>query len=272
MNRWEFLKDNIPRYQSNPFIDEIVITDENGNDADKIFNTFDDQSKLKVIINPQRLGCFRNKIKSILSASNDCVAIIDSDNFADVNYFEAFFKYIERNHYNNMHIYSPDDSIPDFSFKTFSNWKINRDNVLNFFEHHHSSNVLINQGNYILSKSLVQKIDFSLYDNEIKSFNSADVMLLNYMFFKHIPNFTLNVVPNMSYNHVVHSDSIVLQNPKHQESVIELFRMYYKLHNKIPPFDIKKKKNNNFPMNKTLFSFTAAATGLLILLLTLRKN
>ncbi len=271
MNRWFFLQQNIPKYLNNPFIDEIVITDENGNDASKLKEHFPNQPKLKVIVNEKRLGCFKNKIKSVLSASNDCVALIDSDNFADINYFEKFIKYIENKPYNNLHIYSPDDSIPDFSFKKFSGWEITRQNVLDFFERDNSSHVLINQGNYILSKTLVQKINFLNYEREITSLgSSADVMLTNYIFFNEIPEFRIHIVPGMSYYHVVHDDSIVLLNKNHMDSVRELFRMYYKLHNRRPPFDLKKKTNNNsIKINKNTLTMAA---GLFFILFALKRK
>ena len=31
MDRWNFLKVSLPKYLENPYIDEIVISDENGN-------------------------------------------------------------------------------------------------------------------------------------------------------------------------------------------------------------------------------------------------
>jgi 6-pyruvoyl tetrahydropterin synthase/QueD family protein len=44
-------------------IDEIVITDENGNDAKKIYHSFSNNSKLKVYTNIKQIGPFLNKLK-----------------------------------------------------------------------------------------------------------------------------------------------------------------------------------------------------------------
>jgi hypothetical protein len=42
IDRWDFLSVNLPKYLANPYINEIIITDENGNDAKKIKETFDE--------------------------------------------------------------------------------------------------------------------------------------------------------------------------------------------------------------------------------------
>ena len=42
--------------------------------------------------NESRLGPFRNKFKSIKLANSKWIALIDSDNFADNDYFRMCFK------------------------------------------------------------------------------------------------------------------------------------------------------------------------------------
>ena len=60
MDRWDFLKINLPQYLANPYISEIIISDENGRDAEKIRATFNDP-KIRVSVNETRLGPFLNK-------------------------------------------------------------------------------------------------------------------------------------------------------------------------------------------------------------------
>ena len=53
LNRFDdFLSKNLPKYLTNELITEIIITDENGNDVNKIKNTFTND-KLKLLINDQ---------------------------------------------------------------------------------------------------------------------------------------------------------------------------------------------------------------------------
>ena len=50
MDRWDFLKVNLPQYLTNPYISEIIISDENGHDAEKIRATFNDP-KIHISVN-----------------------------------------------------------------------------------------------------------------------------------------------------------------------------------------------------------------------------
>jgi hypothetical protein len=70
MNRWGFLKNNIPKYLENPYINEIVICDETGEDAALILTHFINP-KIKVFTNEQRLGGYLNKNKVVSLATND---------------------------------------------------------------------------------------------------------------------------------------------------------------------------------------------------------
>lgn len=69
-NRWKFLQNYIPKYLTNPYIDEIVICDENGEDKKLIETTFPKNSKIRVYQNSAILGPFRNKQKVASLAKN----------------------------------------------------------------------------------------------------------------------------------------------------------------------------------------------------------
>jgi hypothetical protein len=66
----EFLSKNLQKYLENPYIDEIIINDENGNDFEKINNNFKNE-KLKVFKNETILGPFLNKIDVLKKAKNN---------------------------------------------------------------------------------------------------------------------------------------------------------------------------------------------------------
>ena len=60
MDRYDsFLIANLPKYLSNKRINEIVISDENGNDVKKIQKDFPNSNKLKLFVNTERLGHFK---------------------------------------------------------------------------------------------------------------------------------------------------------------------------------------------------------------------
>lgn len=65
MDRFDdFLSKYLIDYLDNEYISEIIITDENGNDIEKIKHAFPDNQKLVLIKNNERLGPFLNKIKA----------------------------------------------------------------------------------------------------------------------------------------------------------------------------------------------------------------
>ena len=89
MERFDtFLKVNLLKYLDDKNIDEIIICDETGNDIDKINNFFPNNQKLRLFKNETRLGPFANKLKACSLAKNEWIALIDSDNFADTDYFQ----------------------------------------------------------------------------------------------------------------------------------------------------------------------------------------
>ena len=92
----EFLSRYLPQYLDNNLINEIIITDENGNDIDKIQKMFNNE-KLRLFKNDKRLGPFLNKLSACSKAKNEWIVLIDSDNFADKNYFNVAKDYIEKN-------------------------------------------------------------------------------------------------------------------------------------------------------------------------------
>jgi len=77
IDRFEsFLNKNIPKYLENELIDEIIISDENGNDVNLLKEHYPDNSKLKLFKNDKILGPFLNKIKACSYAKNEWILII----------------------------------------------------------------------------------------------------------------------------------------------------------------------------------------------------
>lgn len=224
MDRFDkYLSKSLPQYLNNEFIDEIIICDENGNDATKINNSFPNHPKLNVIINETRLGPFYNKIKCCKLAKNVWIALIDSDNFADVDYFQKINAYINNNVLGNNTILSPDYASEIFQWKhlsKFPNNVINKDTFnkmkeLDEINSKNKTNVgvishLMNIGNYVLNKSIIVNLD----TDTNKSFNSNsysfDVVLFNYLCFSQL-NMNFILVKDTQYQHLASQDSIYLQ-------------------------------------------------------------
>ena len=73
MRRWVFLEKYIPLYLENPYIDEIVIVDETGEDYAKIVSKYSSEPKIRVYQNDKCLGPFLNKLKCMNYATNDWI-------------------------------------------------------------------------------------------------------------------------------------------------------------------------------------------------------
>jgi len=212
MDRWPFLQKNLPKYLENPYIAEIVISDENGNDV-KMIETHYDNSKLKLFINKSRLGAFKNKRIAVSKASYPWVCLVDSDNFIPISYFEAAVKVIDPSNPNM--IYSPSYTFPQSNHPGF-NWRdmigeiFTPDNYKIIWKKYKNSNVIINTGNYIVSKELFMRAehpnDGTDYDTRC---SCIDVLYQNYLIFKN--GGSLMVVSGMEYDHIVHPGSYYIR-------------------------------------------------------------
>jgi hypothetical protein len=213
-NRWNFLKINIPKYLDNPFIDEIVICDENGNDAKMIEETYKDNEKIKVYVNDRILGPFFNKRKVTSLAKNDFVCLMDSDNFAPLSYFEAWNTYIKENDLKENTVYFPCKTIQQPNHDGFDYRSLigsyNFEESKKIF-HNQLFVMMLNTGNYIFNKNFFMKAesDYSLEDMD-KSYKVCDVLYQNYLLLSKC-DAILTLVPNMEYDHIVHGGSYYME-------------------------------------------------------------
>jgi hypothetical protein len=215
--RWNFLKENLPKYLENPYINEIIITDETGEDVEQIQKYFQNP-KLKLFVNEKRLHAFLNKRESVLKASNEWVCLIDSDNFAPIEYFEAWKNYIEQNGLDSNTIYAPsrtfkENNYDGFDYSHFLNIEININNVKDIYSKI-SGNGLLNTGNFILNKNLY--LSYNPTNEDIQLVNACpalECLYQNYLFFTKC-NAKMFVISKMEYHHIVHDDSLYLSTYK----------------------------------------------------------
>jgi hypothetical protein len=220
LNRFDvFLNGYIEKYLqflNDGAIDEIIISDENGNDYYKILEKYGDSNpNLRVYKNKTVLGVFLNKLKVCSYASNNFIALIDSDNFCDIEYFTKSKKYILN---NNLQIsekpllLSPSFAKPSFNFKHFENALITRNTIENY-ENMNGFPTLMNLGNYILTKNITDNITYDT--NLLKNLSACDVQYFNLSAFRQFSNLEFHVVKDLEYQHVVHSDSEYMKTINH---------------------------------------------------------
>jgi hypothetical protein len=220
MDRFDnFLSKYLVKYLENEYINEIIITDENGNDIEKIQRAFPDNNKLILIKNEIRLGPFLNKISACSAAKNEWIVLMDSDNFADKDYFLIAKKCIEEviGEQKNI-ILAPSKALPNFDYSHLSGiiYKKGSFNKNNYFEathkkHHNSpSTTLMNTGNYVINRNLIYNLNLSLEKDNIQKSSACDVIYFNTLLFEQL-DLNMYVVPNLEYQHVVHNGSIYIQ-------------------------------------------------------------
>jgi hypothetical protein len=243
MNRYDlFLSRFLSKYIENPLIDEIIITDETGEDAMKIWSSeFASSPKLQVFINDKRLGVFQNKQKALSCAKNEWIALIDSDNFADEDYFEEAKKYILSQKPSVISIISPSEARPGFnssdfqehagfSFPEFAGKIIDRRLLRSTNEILlRTSNItlLMNTGNFIINKFLVDNLRLNNEDSILISKNFwFDVIYHVTLLFEQL-DLNFHVCPNMYYRHSVHDESLYIttctENTEESKVIYERF-------------------------------------------------
>jgi len=220
MDRFDkFLSKFLVKYLQNEYVSEIIITDENGNDIEKIKNTFVSNEKLVLIKNEKQLGPFLNKLKACSYAKNEWIVLMDSDNFAYKDYFITAKKYIEEKIGEEKNIIlSPCKASPNFDYSHLSGFiykkgSFNQNNNLEkelIQKKNSSSTTLMNTGNYILNKYLVNNLNLQKEINNISKSSSCDVIYFNTLLFEQL-DLNMHIVPNLEYSHVVHNGSIYIQ-------------------------------------------------------------
>ena len=213
LNRWSFLEKNIPKYLENELISEIIISDENGNDIKLIQEHFPNHSKLKLFKNDTILGPFLNKIKCCKHSSNEWIALIDSDNFADLDYFTKASEYISSNIslLNKESIIAPSFASPNFDYEFLTNVILTKNNIRNYNNVNPMFNCFVNTGNYILNKNLIHNLNVDRELELIKTSSACDVKFMNTLFLEQFPNLNIHIVKKMEYEHVVHDESVYLK-------------------------------------------------------------
>lgn len=239
MDRFDnFLIQYLPKYLEMDLINEIVISDENGNDAAKIREAFPDNPKLRIFVNESCLGPLLNKVRVCSHASNEWIALIDSDNFADQDYFIAAKDYLDKHisvDQKNI-ILAPCRGNPDFNWTHLTGfiYKMgsfveNRriEEQIRLYPSAGHSSTLMNTGNYIINKYLIDNIDFSK-DPNIPKTDPCDVIYFNKTLFEKL-DMNLHVVPNMEYTHSIHPDSIY--SKKHMQFWDFIVHVHDEFHN-----------------------------------------
>jgi hypothetical protein len=206
--RWDFLRENIPRYLANPFVAEIVISDETGEDVAEIKRAYPNESRLVCSVNAKQLGPFLNKEKAVSLAMSEWVCVVDSDNFVPLEYFVAWSSqaldantvfFPEKTNRMSNHA--------GFNYNVYDGVDVTADTMAASYAKKGGA-YLFNTANYIVNRAtyLAAVHNESVVKEGDKKSSCCHMMYKNYLLLRNGVRF--HVVPGMIYWHVVHQGSL----------------------------------------------------------------
>jgi hypothetical protein len=231
MNRWSFLEKNIPQYLANPLIDEIVVCDETGTDCALLAERFKNP-KLKLFTNSERLGAFRNKEQAVRNASNDWIALIDSDNFSPSSYFDAWIAYIKTNPMTPNTVYAPSRTIPTkdhggFNLQHYIGKTLTKQTYRSLI----SDNLLetvINMGNYIVNRKFYLNSSDPTYASLFPIINAWEAKLRTWLLLNQGAKYVFPA--GFEYSHTVHNESLYLTTKneiyKYNSTITDMYNTF----------------------------------------------
>jgi glycosyltransferase involved in cell wall biosynthesis len=224
MRRWSsFLEKSIPQYLEYDLVSHVVICDETGEDAKAILESpYANHPKLKVHVNPKRLGAYLNKRSCIEKAPSDWVAVLDSDNIFSEEFFETAYSALQKESFNPKLVLASADNVRLF-VKTgkeekrtahFSGLRITRANWNSVLQMP-DWNFLLNDGNYIVHKSQLTSLNPKY---TLEQVYASDAILAAKQFVQ--AGCTYYLVSGLWYIHTVHDDSEWLKTDRQSTYVL----------------------------------------------------
>lgn len=211
MRRWNFLQKTLPIYLAHPFITNVVICDETGEDIDAIeASSFAGNPKLKLYRNETRLGIYHNKRKCIQMTPTEWVAVLDSDNIFPAAFFDNLEAIWKKEGALVTHFYGAGNSVfldEDKSkashnpLKGFGGMKLEKTNWNSFCEKP-KWNYMANDGNWIVHCSVLNALPQDVDDKDILA---TDAIYMARQFIKH--GYIYDIREELSYIHSVHKGS-----------------------------------------------------------------
>lgn len=217
MKRFSFLKKSIPQYLENHSITAVVVCDETGEDIDLIEKeSWGKHPKLRLHRNPKRLGMYYNKRKCLELAPTEWVAVLDSDNIFPEAFFDTLHELWKDEGANQKTVYASGQIVRVFlktgqseqKTEQFSGLRVSKANW-NTVLKSNGWNFLLNDGNWVGHKSLLQAWPTDIKEEQIRATDSIRIVR-NFI----LNGFTYFVVPELRYIHTVHDDSEWIKTEK----------------------------------------------------------
>lgn len=212
-NRVELTLKSFEKVYNDKRIGEILILDDCSDmiQFEQLKDAVAGKRKIKLIRQAENRGMSKNKADAIAFCKYKWVCILDSDNRIDENYLDA----LEKIDLANDTIYAPDFAKPNFNYTKFAGTLWTKETAKHYIKQP-LGGALCNTCNYI-----VNSIAYGKVYKENKEIAETDTIYFLYLWLT--AGNKLYVVPNMRYDHLVHSESGFAKNmTANMKSAIEL--------------------------------------------------
>ena len=212
MRRFTFLKETLPTFLAHEGVGEVIVCDETGEDVEEIQKIIKNP-KLRLVVNPKRLGIYQNKRKVMGLATCPFIACLDSDNYFSQEWLDTVTELLKMTDrrtiyasakFKNVNIETGLISEP---CSQFSDLKLTTDNWNSFLKIP-KWNFLLNDGNWVVPWKAV----LCLPDIPSESLLAADAIFMLRCFVKE--GFLVDYTGDLTYLHIVHNDSTWLKTEK----------------------------------------------------------
>ena len=215
-NTSQYFKDCIKYAVEDNFVDEIVVNDDKSTDQhlDNLISIIREINlpKIKLFVNSQNTGAFRNKYLAVKNSTNDWVYLLDSDNHP----FEESYHIIKNISdddpsicYSPQNLFCKNDNVSDY--ENISNYDFGYD-LIGIEESKKSLcngvewfNWFVNTGNYIVNRNTYLETLKEPFEDFSTPLLHADTASVFYYWLKNGNKF--KIVQGLRHNHRLRPDS-----------------------------------------------------------------
>lgn len=226
-NNSKFIKDALSIIDKDDRIDEIIINDDHSTEWNKLQEIIKELniSKIKLHRNPENLGNFMNKLKTLSLCKNEWAILLDADNILTKNYLDAIFK---ESPWNPNIIYAPSwaktfNIRNRFTGSPYLNFTFAEGQVMTpiYIKKYITSvsfktinmDCCLNVGNYFVNKKEFLKIENRKFGNYNKGkLSNVDYLQTNTEWLCNGKK--IKIVKDMIYEHRVHNNSCYSKSNK----------------------------------------------------------
>lgn len=199
-NRFELTVKSFEKVVDDERISDILLLDDASTDDSykKLMSYFAGHPKVRVMGKLANSGMATNKRDSVAWAKEDWIILFDSDNVIGPDYLDALYS-VNDVMVEESEIFMPDKALPNFDYSFFDGESLHRNNI-NVYSSHQLFGAILNTSNYVVNKKFF--LETWQFNPDVKG---CDTIWHAYRHFER--NGSFYVVPNMTYNHLVHSGS-----------------------------------------------------------------